>query len=523
MATILVCIAVLLPATAHAQPGSLTTPAEYLASLPRPDFKAGHSLPRLSRYGWALPLEARIELAEHWNYALEFGSVAAGACYVTDEVVKRLEDPASDEAKLAALAQREPTKFPLAVICTRELPTNVPPETWVRDAAGRFLEAKAHSLDGNVWHPELRTVFSPLAPETVWKEAGAIRARPLKALIARGLPIAIVLNGGEYGLGVPGALQNAWQQDPQITAARGTQTWAEFASQRKGQAESIIADEVRAAVPDRQLYVYYTAGGGTLRNKDRFAAEWGFDFDTMRSASDLPSNEIYYRHFNDGFTGRLDVLTLALNAAAREIAAGAPHSYNWVSGGWPRGDAKQASGELTTDEKADEADLRRWTGFLTCYFAAGMLGCNTGYYAYPPEGFAARFPTDQPPAWLQQLTAAAYAQARMSHVEDLLRDGDLLPGPVRHALSVDDPAYEFPTGDATARVLVRKSRRKAEWLVTAWAASGPDREVTVAVPELGRVTLAATAEAAVCRVQLVDGRPRIEYVVSPPPPGRLAP
>lgn len=278
-----------------------------------------------------------------------------------------------------------------------------------------------------------------------------------------------------------------------------------------------------AAVPDRQLYVYYTAGGGTLRNKDRFASDWGFDFDSMQSASDLPSNEIYYRHFNDGFTGRLDVLTLALNAVAREIAADAPHSYNWVSGGWPHGDTKHAIDESKPNAGEDEADLRRWTGFLTCYFTAGMLGCNTGYYAYPPEGFAAQFPTDQPPAWLQQMTAAAYVQARMSHVEDLLRDGDLLPGPLRHALSLDDPAYAFPTGEATARVLVRKLRRRAEWLVTAWAATGPDRSVTVAVPELGSVTIAATAEATVCRARCVDGRPRLEYIDSQLPPHRLAP
>jgi hypothetical protein len=91
-------------------------------------------MPRLSRYGWAVPLDARIVLAEHWNYALEFGSVSANACYVADEVVKRLNDPSSDEAKLAVLAKQEPAKFPLAVICTRELPTNVPPETSARDA-----------------------------------------------------------------------------------------------------------------------------------------------------------------------------------------------------------------------------------------------------------------------------------------------------------------------------------------------------------------------------------------------------
>ncbi len=141
-----------------------------------------------------------------------------------------------------------------------------------------------------------------------------------------------------------------------------------------------------------------------------------------------------------------------------------------------------------------------------------MLGCNAGYYAYPPEGFAASFPAEQPPHWLRQLAVAAYVQARMSYVEDLLRDGDLLPGSARHVLSQKDPAYELPTGDATARVLVRKSRRRAEWLITAWAADGPNRDVTVGVPELGDFTIRCTKTATVCRAVQADDGPHYEFI-----------
>ena len=496
-------------APTRADEASLVRPAAYLAALPKPRFKAGHTLPRLTRYGWALPLDARKELAESWHYALEFGTVSAGACYVTDSVVARLDDPTSDESQLAAWALAEPKKFPLSVICTRELPTDNPPETWTRDPRGRPLEALSRSPDGTEWHSGRGKLFSPESPDSVWREAGELRAVPLRALVARGLPIAIVLNGGEYGLGVPGFARSFWEQDPRIVAAKGTRSWADYISERKGRYEKIIADVVRAAVPQRDLYVYYTAGGGTLRNKGPGSDDWGYSFDAMQSVSDLPCNEIYYRHFNDGFRGRLDLLTLALNAAAKEIAAGRPHSYNWISAGWPRRTPQQDAGP---DAPPDEADLDRWTGFLTCYFMAGMLGCNAGYYAYPPEGFAASFPAEQPPHWLRQLTATSYVQARMSHVEDLLREGDLLPGPSRHALSKDDPAYEFPTGDTTARVLVRKSRQRAEWLITAWAADGPDRDVTVAVPELGEVTIRCTKTATVCRAVLAENRPHYEFI-----------
>jgi hypothetical protein len=76
-------------------------------------------------------------------------------------------------------------------------------------------------------------------------------------------------------------------------------------------------------------------------------------------------------------------------------------------------------------------------------------------------------------------------------MEDFLRNGDLLSGPDKHRWSKDLPAYEFPTGDADVRVLARKHRQRDQWLITAWAAGGPDRSVTVEVPTLGKVTLQA--------------------------------
>ena len=51
--------------------------------------------------------------------------------------------------------------------------------------------------------------------------------------------------------------------------------------------------------------------------------------------------------------------------------------------------------------------------------------------------------------------------------------------------------YEFPTGDAEARVILRKIKVKPQWLITAWAAGGKDRPVSVTIPELGKVSLCA--------------------------------
>ena len=470
------------------------TSAAWLKTQPKPVFKADYTLPRLTRYGWTLPLDTRFELTENWGYALEFGG------YVGDDAVKRLEDPNSDESRLLAVAKKDPKRYPVAVICSRQLPgEEAPVESWTRDKDGKAINGQAKSMDGTIWSEGAGAIFSPEAPLAAWKMAGKFRADPLAELRKRGLPISIVLNGGEYGLGVIGFGKKLWELDPAVMKAIAADEfkgdWATYISTRKSQAEMAIAEIVRAAVPDRQLYVYYTAGGGHLRNKYWGQWEWEYGWKQMRGVSDLPSNEAYFKHFNDGFTGQYDLLTLALNAVAAEIPVGDTLSYNWVCAGWPRG-----------DEVVQCADLARWAGFLKCYYTAGMLGANVGFYDLPPGGFTAVFPPAKPPVWLQQQVTSSHIHALFSQYEPLIREGDLLPGPMQHPISKSDPAYEFPTGDATARVLVRKQREKTEWLVTAWAADGVDRAVQIQVPELGRIEVQARVCGSVYRATLVKGQ-----------------
>jgi hypothetical protein len=459
------------------------TPAEYLKTLTRPRFRENHTLPPLTRFGWTLPFDARVELAENWGYALEFGG------YVTFQSAARLEDPDSVESKLVALTASDPKRYPLCVICSRELPTDVPPETWTRDAEGRFLNGKAESLDGTEWHKGMKTVYSPEAPDSVWQEAGRLRADPISNVRGK-CPVAIVLNGGEYGLGVLGFAQKVWEKDPAILKARGDTPWYDYISARKARAETVIADAVKAVVPDRQLYIYYPTGGGTHRNRHDDWRQWMYGYQWMKPVSDLASSEHYYRHFNTGWTGKDDLLTQALNARGFEIANGMPLCYDWLCAGWPR---EKGLGSGAPDPLGDGGlgDITRYTGFLKCMYTAGMVGGNAGYYAYPQGGFGAEFEPDVPPHWLLQMVAFARVHALFSQLEDFLRNGDLLPGPDRHVWSTEQPACEFPTGDPGTRVLARKHRDRPEWLITAWAADGNARDVTVAIPDLGNVTLHA--------------------------------
>jgi hypothetical protein len=109
------------------------------------------------------------------------------------------------------------------------------------------------------------------------------------------------------------------------------------------------------------------------------------------------------------------------------------------------------------------------------------------------------------------MIALADTHARFSHLERFLREGDLLPGPDRHRWSKENPAYEFSTR-SPARVLVRKSRVEPRWLITAWAADGQAREVSVDIPDLGPVSLEARPEGTVAVGHRGADGPLIEVI-----------
>ena len=455
------------------------TALDYLQSAPKPKFRAGHTLPPLTRWGWSMPFDVRVELTENWGYALEFGG------YATADYVSKLEDPDSVESRICALTASDPDRYPLSVLLHRpcsdaEFQEGLPDETWCRDDDGQLID------DKKIWSPE--------APDEVFQKAGKIGADPLRKIREKA-PIAIILNGGEYGLNVFGWNGKFLERDPRVVEAKGDSSWLDYISERKERQEFPITDAAREAVPDRNLYIYYHTFA-VHRNQYDSWWHWTYDYKNLRKITDLPSSSIYYKHFNSGWTGDVDMLTQALNSVAQQLKFGDNLSYNWMNAGWTR------------DEMGDEAfgDLERYVGYLKCYYAAGMIGGVAGYFAYPKGGFEGDL-GDSPPPWLSQMMVLARVHAMFSHLEDFLRNGKLLPGPDRHRWSQDLPAYEFPTGDRDARVLVRRHNSLQEWLIVAWAAGGEDREVTVTVPELGQVNVMARSCGSVYRARIEDGKP----------------
>jgi hypothetical protein len=465
---------------AIASAAQVINPAQYLKQLKPPKFKRGHTLPPLTRFGWTLPFDVRVELADRWGYTLEWGPYAS-----SESVAQAIANPQSDESKIIALAATQPDKYQLSVILNRSLP-DAPNGIWLRNDRGELIDG--------------RKIWSPEAPVAALKAAAKLRAEPLQQ-IRKKAPIAVVLNGGEYGLGVVGAIEKFGTQDPQVLAAKGSRDWFDYISKQKAYQESFIAKAVRQAVPDRRMYVYYPADSNPHRGRYGGWNQWCYDYKYMRAISDRPSSSTYFKEFNSGWTGDMDMLTEVLNSIGQQIKFGDPLSYNWVCSGWVHDGKNPVFGEL-----------KRYMGFLKCYYTAGMVGGIAGYFDLPNKGFGATFATDRPPHWLQQMTALARVHGLFSHLEHYLRQGDLLPGPIKHRWSKDTPAYEFPTEDADVRVVARKERRKPAWLITAWAAAGDMRPVTVTLPQLGQVALLARPTGSVYTAKLVANKPKFNWI-----------
>jgi hypothetical protein len=521
------------------------TPAQYLASQPKPNFAPGHHLPHLTRWGWILSTNAGIELADNWGYCLEFGA------YATPAAASAITNSGTFEHMMVQLASDNPSKYKLSVLIDRTFPYPTPNEFWTTNSAGLFVDDNGNTFDdviytngayvcatNNSHWPTNALDVSPEGPDSYWTNATEYWMHSLR-VIQSNAPITTILNGGEYGLNCAGWSKPAWQQDPRVqvqavmtntwtTSNTNGMSWPRYSSDRKAHTLGFLTTAIKQTFPNRELYIFYNTGNEqnrytALSHWFDIYANWGWNSDVMVTNTDLPSFEDYY-----GYGGWIsitnpfpnDILTRHLNAVGYNIGLGYPRNYSWVCGGWSATDTNALS------------DIPRYTGFLKCLYTAGMNGAVAGYFSYPTgtngtllggPGFDAAFPSNSPPHWLQQIMALSHVHALFSHLETFTDNSDLLSGPQHHAMSYDQPAYEFTNtvADATARVLVRKLRTSNQWIVTAWNAYGTNRNVTVTIPTIGALTVLAADSGSVYQVTMtgtnVTQTLLDEYGSFPPP------
>jgi hypothetical protein len=467
------------------------TPAQYLQSQPKPNFAAGHHLPHLSDWSaQSFSSNTCVEIAKKWGYCLPFDFSDLSISSITNATGRLY----------CSLASNNPSVFKLSVITDRSFPKPIPDGFYCTNSSGVFIT----NADSRV--------ISPAGPDGYWMLATSNTMFSLSVLQSNA-PIAIILNGGEYGLNVVGAwFAAAWKQDPRMQAATNGIVWPggvieRYGSLRKAHQLGFLTSSVKQAFPNRELYIFYKTDAERVRTtypgNPTFwtGPDWGWCSDVMDTNTDLPSFENYYQ---GSWTGAYDLLTCQLNCVGFNLNLGYTNNYSWFSGGW------QASTNLNTSLLSD---IPTYTGFLKCLYTAGTIGGVAGYFYVPDVGYGtefggpgwdAAFPTNIPPHWLLQIMALSHVHALFSHLENVLTNGDLLSGPQAHRYSLDQPAYEFTNtaGYVNDRVLVRKLRGTNFWLVTAWAADGTNQNVTVSIPTIGALTVSAVSSGSVYQVTM---------------------
>ena len=508
------------------------TPAQYLARQLKPNFAQGYHLPYLTRFGWALSISSNtaVELANNWGYALPLD--------MENGTLSQLNPP-NMEAGFIAMVSNNPTKYGLSVVINHNFPKPIPAGFYCTNSSGLFVDnTGTNSWSGSPFTNGNSALISPEAPDDYLALCASQAIYSLR-VIRSNAPIAIVLNTGEYGLDVPANGLVAWGQDPRVQAATNgmpyTNTnvwnadtvWPRYGSNRKAHQLGFYTSAVNKLLPDRKLNIFYNTAGEYMRmtypNNPAFwnGPYWGWDSDVMNTNTDLPSYEEYYQGVTGhAWTGSYDLLTTYLNSVGFNFKLGYTNNYSWLSGGWAVGSNTNLTtndmGQVTTLSSNALSDIPRYTGFLKCIYTGGTVGGNAGYYVWPAgtngiygwifggPGFDAAFPSNSPPHWLLQIIALSHVHALFSHFENVLTNGDLLSGPQHHALSLDQPAYEFTNtaGYVNDRVLARKLRGTNLWLVSAWAADGITNNVTVTIPTIGNLTVNAIPSASVYQVTM---------------------
>lgn len=491
-----------------------STPLDHLKAMPRPKFKQGTTLLLpLGQSNCGLHADIHTELANYWGFGLEIS-----------------------DSKLDQVARANPGRYQLMVNQASiyriynnyrgdvvGLPV-LPPNTWLRDK------------DGNIIFRGRNPVVSPAAPDEAFKIIGDyLGQRISKFETNAGQAIKVVLNEAESGLDNPAFLggPNMAQFLGQDAAVlddfnnSGFTGWYDYVSHNKARQERLIKEALFSHLQSRPVYSLFVTDqygnergrwGGWQNSMFRFEHFINSSFKPI--VSDYTAPQMFYSANNSGWSGvhtgslvRYDALTQALNNISGAIRLGQKFTYPWVSMGW-------LEGRISTPEE--------FMGMMKAYYTAGAIGSVGGYFVCNGPIWSALYKNTAigttTPTLIQQYAIQGHVHALFSHLEEYLRNGDLLPGPNLHPYTTSTqvlPAMEFPAeGETqqvpvgtrmvtipTSRVLARKIRGEDRWLVIAWANVGDDRDVRVKIDDkLGIQTLRARKAGTMYIFKIVNGQ-----------------
>ncbi len=524
-------------------PSDSSTGLDYLKNSLAGVYRDGHTMPPLTgMISHGIPL--LLELADRWGFGLDLAIYPA---YCTGDISGASGPPdysAGHNTEALAIAVAGNGRYKTVAQFAAALPGYARSGgKWLEDAAasGQTIPESVwlHDSDGNRLGSNDNPDMSPLAPLD-WVRSVARPIGECAAALSKTYPLSFITSNGEYGLGVVGWLGCSYLKDPELISAIGfpgqldpycwknssyvnetrNEALTRKVSQTAAMHERIIFEEATKNVTwrnDEVFYGLYTNSYGSDRGRWNGWAAWQRDYEDFIKigVSTIPQPQIYFHDGNGGWAGLdqlynpADMTWKMLNEVGGQIRFGQKNFYAWICVG----------GHSLASFLIAEQD--RWTGFLKIMFTSGGLGGASGYFVYNGtyEGQAVR---NQPMGtalhpWLRQYMDISRAQALFSHLEDYLREGDLVAGSYIHPFNVltePIPLYcldivgepQGPNISPGVYVLARKMPNANKWLLTAWAQQGNDREVVAVLPGCGNLTVNARVAGTVYLVSKNNGQ-----------------
>lgn len=423
-------------------PTPTTSAFDQLKNFPTPRYKPGHTLH--PNFNWIDPVyfggrfqpgvsdaqavtnsvNIQTEMAKNFNYMLILGSELN---FHNAWVNLANQNP---QWKVSMITFR-------AHIGTKLWSSSLPNDHYLQNSSGQFIDANGNVTGAKYWRPT-----APVSSYT--SDGQTVRNNLSSALsnLTRNMDF-INENGEVFTL----YNNSAMAMDPVVTSAKNASglNWEEFLGQKMKENDVQAYRDQFMTLPKLQnaYFSEYRIDGHR---------DWNFRYEQTRYIN-KPMNGQYYstadfypRWPNNWKTwqGPWHGLKWVVEARYHEIAAGDKLFSPYVAAGW---------------DANPENDIRpaQWLGLLKCL---GMLGAEFYYSSFFNEQ-GSYMPPNPPPynpagyAW--QVAMPPYSQAITSRYEDILRNGNVLPGDMMNDYtSPTSPGYQFSAGDVRKVVMARK-------------------------------------------------------------------
>lgn len=451
-------------------PAYSTTAVDQIKTYPIPRYKKNHTL--LANFDWiglryfggefqpgtsqsqaiTNTVELQRELAKNYNYSILVSGNTSTYTQYTDPskfhgawVQLANQNPQWSTAAITFWAQMNPQNAGFSsntgYIENKTLPTI----HYLKNSTGQFMGLNGSTSTTKYW--------SPSAPIDSFIKDGLTQKLYLQTLLSSlTRPLNFICENGEV---IPKPSLTAMQADPSVVIDKGTTSydWDSYLGNRKTRIAKTYSNQFLNTLSGlgNTNYAEYQISGLVSRHK----------YSETRTINKPINGQIYatpdfYPRWSNNWLTGTSAWTgwkQIIEGRFYELQQNDKLYSPFVAAGW------------NSDE---ERNIRpaQWLGLLKALSMTGAEFFYTGYFneaaSYNPPNPA----PSNPAGYAYQAVMPSYAQAITSRYEDILRNGDLLPGDVPYSVSSTNPGYSFNAGDQRKLVVIRKHSTSDKYAIT---------------------------------------------------------